>query len=850
MIPQTHNANASKPKGWSEKPRAAGRFALRDALRDIATAVAVTTTMLVLLMLPAAPATHARAQEAAPSPAPRATPVGATPSSAYGPTRSQYGDPQERRMSEVELRNLTKLKGAGFLADVEAANIYAGKKTFFIDPAAQPININQNYRTALRKKTGLLIEEEGSQGARMNLSFRGTSPAYSDQVAVMLDGFPLNADFSGLRQVFYVPDINAVSQIQFVQGGSSVLYGAPPGGAVNFVGYDAPGDQLLRASTTFTYGSDDYFESLTRAGGTVEGMGYSVFGKYATGTGYNNGSDFDRASAGVKLIIPTGEGATLTMQYIFADYDLFGFASDYQIGVPGMGLTRAEFANDPTQTGGLTGGVPGWQEVEKHLVTALYARDFAPDSRIEWRTWYSDTDQHIAINTRGTVAPPPGQSAFTQQTSDTRIIFPGTELRWMRGYDLCGGESTGHVLTAGAKLQGSVTTIHAGLDNSSLFQNAAGFFPGSPLRDLTASEFSAALFAENMFRVTERWMVTPGIRLEYLRQQAEGEDFTTNSPAISADPVRRMQEDVVPLFSLGTEFDLALGASSFQRPAVLYANASRSLQPLTYVEAMQRRGDVRVPNDLTQPTSWNGELGVRGNPASWFTYDVSGFWRRSEDLISAPSNDNVAISPRLEASNAATTQTYGGEFFMQADLFGLADAFGGRRARRYDAVPDPKDAKAMEVTPDGLARFGQLNLFSAITLQHGTVEEALQLNAAGAPLPAGLDTPYTPGFIAKFGLEYNYQNRWKAAFSGTHVSDHLGDNWRSTQRLSFSEIPAYTVFDLELEHTFAGDRVTAFFNITNVFDESYFAQSRSSAAGGLVTPAPGRGFAGGLKVTF
>ncbi|HSI85865.1 MAG TPA: TonB-dependent receptor, partial [Candidatus Methylacidiphilales bacterium] len=687
-----------------------------------------------------------------------------------------YADTHEPRMTEVELRNLSKLKGIGFLEDLEGASLTAGKKSFFIDPAAQPVNINQNYRTAFRKKTGLLLEEEESQGARMNLGFQGTSPAYSEQVAVMLDGFPLNADFSGLRQVFYVPDINSVSQIQFVQGGSSVLYGAPPGGAVNFIGYQPPGDQPVRASATFTVGSDDFFESFTQAGGTVDGIGWSAFGKYATGSGYNTGSDFDRASAGFRIILPVGEAATLSMQYIYADYDLRGFTTDYQIGVPGMGLTSDEYAANPTQSGSATGGVPSRQEVERHIAMLLYTRDFNGQgeslSRVEWRTWYSDTDQHISVNTRGTGS---SSDLFTEQTSDTRIIYPGTELRWLRGYDLCGGSSTGHFFTAGMRLQGSQTTINAGLDDLSLFQNAAGLFPGSPVRDFTAMEFSAALFAENKFQITERWNVTPGVRLEYLRQQADGTDFTVNSTVLKGEPIRRIQEDVVPLFSLATEYDLAVGFSSFTRPATLYANASRSMQPLTYVEALQRRGDVHVPNDLRQPASWHGELGVRGNPTSWFTYDVSGFWRRSEDLISAPSNDNVGVPGANDAPpafNTATTQTFGGEFFAQVDLFGVSDALCGE-----------KDGT-------GMSQYGHLNLFSAITLQHGTVEDAFQLNAAGTPIDSGRDTPYTPGFMAKFGLEYNYQNRWKAAFSGTHVSSQFGDNWRSTQRLSFSEIPA------------------------------------------------------------
>src|ERR1051325_3129266 len=50
-----------------------------------------------------------------------------------------------------------------------------------------------------------------------------------------MDGVPLASDWIGFPTLYYLPFPQSVSEIQFIRGGSSLLYGPEPAPAINFV---------------------------------------------------------------------------------------------------------------------------------------------------------------------------------------------------------------------------------------------------------------------------------------------------------------------------------------------------------------------------------------------------------------------------------------------------------------------------------------------------------------------------------------------------------------------------------------------------------------------------------------
>src|SRR5690606_32217445 len=74
----------------------------------------------------------------------------------------------------------------------------------------------------------------------------------------------------------------------------------------------------------------------------------------------------------------------------------------------------------------------------------------------------------------------------------------------------------------------------------------------------------------------------------------------------------------VPLSGLGLAYDL--GAQS-----EIYANVSQGYKAKTYSDAVPLGVTDTISSDLEPGKTWTYELGFRGTPKSWLTFDASVF---------------------------------------------------------------------------------------------------------------------------------------------------------------------------------------------------------------------------------
>lgn len=698
----------------------------------------------------------------------------------------------ETRMTEVELRNLLELPPAGFLSDLEDDRIYAGKKNFFVDPAADPIIGNDNFRHLLRRKTGTVLLEEEIQGVHFNLGFRGLAPNNAVSIQVFQDGFPLNVDVFGSRFVSFVPDPNQTTQVQFANSGFGVLAGPQAGGLVNFISYPIAGDQPYRIRNTATAGSFGYFSDLLEATGTLGNSGYAVYGRYAQGDGFGVQSEFSNTNAGLRFVQQLGEKDTLSLSYQFYFFD-----SDE---VSGVALNTAGVTNILTYY---------YQEATMHLVNLLYEHDFSDACRLTSRVWYHATDgfrdfRELIVATLGEV--------------DERTDYLGTDTRFTHQYDL--GSMANNILTAGFTVQGSTNDLDSEPSR-----------PGEARLDLDRHDFNWGIYIENKFQLSEVWSVTPGFRFEYAKIAGDGirGDGGANNNAF----VDRYFDDYQPLFSIGTEIDLVTPIALKQRPAVLYANVSNAYRAPTYNETVNQGFRNRIQPDLESASLYQVEIGIRGTPATWYTYDASAFLMDYDDQF-ATANGVI--------SNAGRTRHRGFELFQEINLFGLIDSFSGTTSSS-----EPRTGPRSPETETGLARCGRLSFFGALSYLHAEIDAS---PFAGA---AGTEVPYAPEWTPKAGVSYNYFERIKAAATFQYVGDHLG-NLNNDDLLirnnTSALIPSYTVVDVSLEFTCLRDKLTLFVNVNNVFDEDYFAGLQGGNLVGNQIIAPGRNAYGGLRLTF
>ena len=158
----------------------------------------------------------------------------------------------QARMSEIDLRNLVEMPPAGFLSEVEDGRIYSGEKNFFIDPAADPILANNNFRDLLSRKTGAVLLEEEIQGVHFNVGFRGLTPNNAISLQVVQDGFPIECGRFWRAFCFFCPRPQSNDAVQFANSGFGVLGGPQVGGLVNFISYPIAGRSALWIRNTAT----------------------------------------------------------------------------------------------------------------------------------------------------------------------------------------------------------------------------------------------------------------------------------------------------------------------------------------------------------------------------------------------------------------------------------------------------------------------------------------------------------------------------------------------------------------------------------------------------------------------
>ena len=121
------------------------------------------------------------------------------------------------------------------MPEVSGTEITVTKKATVIKLDQQPPVENNNQQELFTKAPGFLITEQHTPG-QFNFNYRGLgNPQESEFTLVLRDGLPLMSDWIGFPTLYYLPLPQSISEIQFIRGGNSLLYGPEPAPVVNFV---------------------------------------------------------------------------------------------------------------------------------------------------------------------------------------------------------------------------------------------------------------------------------------------------------------------------------------------------------------------------------------------------------------------------------------------------------------------------------------------------------------------------------------------------------------------------------------------------------------------------------------
>ena len=179
------------------------------------------------------------------------------------------------------------------------------------------------------------------------------------------------------------------------------------------------------------------------------------------------------------------------------------------------------------------------------------------------------------------------------------------EIRYLRNY----GE---HTFTAGY-LNYNLLSPYVAETGSAVDSNH-----GDVTRRLDRTTNTNSFFAENRFAFGNL-MVTPGVRVENIRQTIDERKNTANGASRDVDHTEN-----VPLFGLGMAYHL-------NDQSQLYANVSESYKPVTYQEAVPLTNtSTSISGDIDPSKILSYELGYR-TQTDKFVVDASAFFIRYEN---------------------------------------------------------------------------------------------------------------------------------------------------------------------------------------------------------------------------
>ena len=682
------------------------------------------------------------------------------------------------------------------LNSVEGTAIYEAKKSEVIIVEDITANLaTNNSRQIYSRVAGLNIWESDGAGVQLGIGGRGLSPNRNSNFNTRQNGYDIAADALGYPESYYTPPIQAIDKIEIVRGAASLQYGTQFGGMLNFDFKEGPSHRPFIFSTRQTVGSFGLFNSFNSVGGTKGKVNYYGFYDFKRSDGWRPNSDLEQHTAYASVRIDLSDKFSIKPEYTYMSY----LAQQ-----PG-GLTDQQFEDDPRQSN----RARNWFQVNWNLMALILDYQFSGYTKLNTR-FFGLLAGRDAVGNLSRIDRPDFGGERDLLRDDYRNW--GNETRLMHHYHLGGKMS---VLLAGIRYYSGFTHKRQGLGSDGSDPDFDYLNPD----DLEGSEFdfpsrNVSWFAENIFSLSDKFSLTPGVRYEYIRTEADGyyknrvEDLAGNVLLDEKIEEQRADERSFIFFGLGASYKQS-------EDLEFYANFSQNYRAVNFNDIRVTAGSLKVDPDIEDESGYNLEIGVRGNNDNRLSFDVTAFHLSYQDRIGTvlrtepnPMFNNLVDRTIRYRTNVADAQIYGIESFIEADLYKLL----------IDRSSQVK-----------LAVFSNLAIISA---------EYTESDETGIE---GNEVELVPKFNFKTGLTFS-RGGFQAIYQFMHVAQQYSDatNANFTPTAIEGIIPAYQVMDLSLSYRYKKYSVET--GINNLADNHYFTRRATGYPGPGIIPSDGRSF--------
>ena len=691
------------------------------------------------------------------------------------------------------------------LKEIDDYSLYTGKKNEVIRIAAIDANlITNNSRQIFSRVPGVSIWENDGSGTQISVGARGLSPNRSWEFNTRQNGYDMSSDVFGYPEAYYNPPMEAVEKIQIIRGGASLQYGSQFGGLLNYILKRETNKKAFNFETQNGLGSYGLMSSYNAISGNTDKINYYVYNHYRKGNGWRENSKYDVRNTHAFFQYKFSDKTNLSIEYTNMDYAM------QQSG----GLTDAQFQENHQQSlrqRNWFGTV--WNLASINLNTKIL-KNISTNIKIFGLIGERNSVGFLATtNYKDTVNTSINDYNYRQVDKDNYKNI-GAEIRNIAKYKLGHQE---HNLAFGARLyEANMKRFQKGNGTTEFDFNTTILDAKFP----TALKFNTknlAFFAENQFKLSSKFSITPGIRFENITSSITGRSAITNGNDINVIP-QTIQRNTV-LLGIGMEYKLI--TTNF------YANFSQAFRPVLFSDLTPLATTDVIDVNLKDANGFNAELGYRGFISDYFSFDISAFYIHYNNRIG---------SIRKYIDNDPSKATY-----QYKTNLGLSTSKG------LEAYFDLNLNKAFGINK----KIGLINFFNSLSFIDASYSD-FKVSKQSGSAPNIIITEenlrnnkveYAPTYIHNIGLTYVYkgfsttiQTRLNSSVftdaTNTVPSDITGRT---------GKIDAYQVCDISLDYKFSNHyNVKA--GINNFTNTKYATRRSGGYPGPGLIPGEGRTF--------
>ena len=704
---------------------------------------------------------------------------------------SSFGFAQDTaKLKQVVITD--KKKGNfGHLNQVDGMKIAAGKKSEVIDVEQLTVNkATNNTRQVYAKVAGLNIFENDGAGLQLSIGGRGLDPNRTSNFNVRQNGYDISADALGYPESYYTPPAEALSKIEIIKGAASLQYGTQFGGLLNFE-IKQPGDRKkFSIESRQTAGSWGFLGSFNAVSGTAGKLSYYGFAHYKRGNGWRPNSQFESFNAYADLHYQFNEKHMLGLEYT---------RLQYLAQQPG-GLDDNMFEQDPRQSN----RPRNWFAVQWNLIDLEWDYRLSSHTRIQTRSY-------ALIASRDAIGFRPNRPS-QPDNGGTRDLLKGSfenialESRLLHRYSIGSRDQT--LLTGIRAYRGHSTNKQGYVNNGSGADFSFTDETSQVISDYEFPNLNFAAFAEQIFRITDKWNVTPGIRAEWIRTEANGlyhDKVTDLRDSVISDIVTNEAR------TLPRSFIIAGIGSSYKPHANVefYGNFSQNYRSITFNDIRVVNPSFEIDPQIADEKGWSSDLGIRGNIKDKFRFDANVFYlyygNRIGEYYTVKNNTQVI----RKRGNVGVAQIFGLESFMELDVLRLWE---------------------------NISQDWNTTVYSNFTITEANYTKSPIKNIEGKRVE------YVPLINWKGGVQGAYKN-WKLTYQLSYLSDQYADA-TNAEKGGYSGVngivPAYSIMDLSAGWKWKWLTIEG--TVNNLANVAYFTRRATGYPGPGIIPGDGRSF--------